>query len=960
MRHLPWVVYALLLGILVCLLFVSPRFVQAAPLVQPVVDALPAAPVARVSVILELDAPPVAEIYAASLQDARVQSASVDAATAAAQAHLAAVEDAQLATLGALAAYDVEVIYRVQRVYNGIALRVPVDQVDALAALPQVKAVHPLIAKRPNTARAAETVGAPQLWAGNGISLTGEGVSIGIIDTGIDYFHTMFGGPGSGYADDDPNVITDTNVFPSAKVVGGFDFVGDSYDANASASSDRQIPQPDPDPLDCYDFGHGTHVSGIAAGYGVNADGSTYTGPYSATLALDTFRIAPGMAPGASLYALKVFGCSGYSEVVDLAIEWAVDPNQDGDLSDHLDIINLSLGSEFGAVYDATSIAAENAARAGVIVVTSAGNDGDTHYAMASPGVVPGVIAVGASTMPNQYGNANEGIAYFSARGPQRGMGWLKPDLVAPGVNIFSASQGTGSFGVAKMGTSMASPVVAGGMALLREGRSAAGAPGWSPQELKALVMNTAMYPLRDIGGEAFSLLRAGAGRVDLPRAQAGQLIAYDLDHPEAVSVNFGLIEVVDRTTALRTIQLANKSSQAITVTVGYTEVSPMPGVQIDVAAGEVITVPAFGYARVGVTLMAEVASMQRTLDPTRVIGDPFALPQLDVVGGYVTFTPAFSTTAALSTQPPIHVPILAAPRPIAQLEAATAPLDLGDAPSGTIALPLIGQGITSTHPPTTTVSLAGLFELQYSSPPISDVPNGDLALAHYANADLQHVGVMGPVEVAGEQILYFAISTYGKRSTPHEAVFQIQLNPNGNNIPLLTLSNRDRDYALLLGVTISDDFVGVLQGNTLPGRLVQGPINVYSSATYDTRLFESNVIIVPLRIADLASTSHQLQYRIRAFTRDIDNGGTLDALIDQTPWLTADWTAGRGLTQSPVVVPAQPGMTLTVPYDRNALALRHTQGILLLYLHNRADLRAQVLPLEYGWPYSLYLTSIR
>lgn len=966
MRHLRWIVHVLLLGMLTCLLFASPGLAQAEPAVgaaEPIEPVTPSAPPlddlpsagqdARVSVILELDAPPVAAIYAATMRNHPVQGAAQDVVAAATQAHLAAVEDAQRTTLGALADHEAEVIYRIQRVYNGIAVRVPADQVAALAALPQVKAVHPLIAKTPSNIRPAQTVGAPQLWAGNGISLTGQGVSIGIVDTGIDYLHTMFGGPGTGYALNDSTVITDIDAFPSAKVAGGFDFVGDSYNANVSSPQYQPIPQPDPDPRDCYSFGHGTHVAGTAAGYGVNGDGTTYTGPYSATLDLSAFRIAPGMAPGAALYALKVFGCSGSSEVVDLAIEWAVDPNQDGDLSDHLDIINLSLGSNFGAVYDATSIAAENAVRAGVVVVASAGNAGDTHYAMSSPGVAPGVIAVGASTTPGQAGNPNEGIAAFSARGPRRGTSWIKPDLAAPGFETFSARQGTGSFGTVSSGTSMAAPVVAGGMALLREARPAVGAPGWSPRELKALVMNSAAYPLLDADGNAYSVLRAGAGRLDLPAAQAGRLIAYDLDRPEQVSVNFGLLEVLDRTTAIRTIQLANKSSQAITVTVGYTALTTIPGVTLDVAVGEVLTVPAFGYAGVDVTLTAVAASMRRTLDPTRTANADLALPHLDDMGGYVTFTPA------PSRQPPIHVPVLATPRPASQLEAAAAPLALGDAPSGTLALPLIGRGITGTNPPTTTVSLVGVFELQHSSPPILAVPTGDSALEHYANADLQYVGVMGPVEVNGIDMLYFAVSTFGKHSTPHEVIFQIQLDTDGDNVPEFNLSNRDRDYALLLGLTLSDNFVGVLEPRSSTARLIQGPLNVYAPDEYATRLFETDVMIVPVRIEDLADASHQLHYRVRAFSRDIDNGSTLDALIDQTPWLIADWTAGRGLTQTPPVIPAQPRMSLSVPYDRNALAQRRTQGVLLLYLHNRAAMRAQVVPLDFAWPYYSYLVPL-
>ena len=172
--------------------------------------------------------------------------------------------------------------------------------------------------------------------------------------------------------------------FPTAKVVGGTDFAGDAY-------TGANVPVPDPDPLDC--FGHGSHVAGTATGLGVNADGTTFLGPWDGSVPFSSFSIGPGVAPRASLYSLKIFGCSGSTGLTTQAINWAVDPNGDGDPSDHVDVINMSLGSNFGLSNDASAAASSNAALAGVIVVTSAGNAGDTHYIVGSPATSSRVIS---------------------------------------------------------------------------------------------------------------------------------------------------------------------------------------------------------------------------------------------------------------------------------------------------------------------------------------------------------------------------------------------------------------------------------------------------------------------------------------------------------------------------------------------------------------------------------------
>lgn len=343
----------------------------------------------KVKLVVELKADPAVVVYANQLKRGNKGSA-----VNATQAQLASINQTQGRVVNSLQAMDAKVIYRTQRVLNSIAIIVDAKRIPEIYRLADVKSIKPLVSKSIDHTTSVPLIGAPELWSASGLEISGEGMTIGIIDTGIDYGHANFGGPGTvaAYNSNDSTVITDTAMFPTMKVVGGYDFAGDDYDARFDATS---IPAPDPDPLDCN--GHGSHVAGTAAGYGVNSDGTTYTDGYSDTLDFDSFKIGPGVAPHADLYALKVFGCDGSTDVTDAAIEWSVDPNGDGDFTDHLDVINMSLGSDFGGLDDSSAIASDNAALAGVVVVASAGNSGDTHYITGSPGSAKRVISTASS-----------------------------------------------------------------------------------------------------------------------------------------------------------------------------------------------------------------------------------------------------------------------------------------------------------------------------------------------------------------------------------------------------------------------------------------------------------------------------------------------------------------------------------------------------------------------------------
>ncbi|RDI73476.1 Subtilase [Gaiella occulta] len=285
------------------------------------------------------------------------------------------------------------VLAEYQAAYNGVKVRIARDKAEQLGSLAGVSAVHPLQLMKPDNVRGVPLIGTPAVW--DGLSgLHGEGVKIAVIDTGIDYTHANFGGPGTvaafAAADAADTLPANPALFgPLApRVKGGIDLVGDDYDADPSSPTYQPVPHPDPNPLDCN--GHGSHVAGTAAGSGVTAGGATYTGPYNAaTISGNSWTIGPGVAPKADIYAIRVFGCEGSTDVTVDAIEWAVDNG--------MDVINMSLGSPFGSKDDPAAEAATNAARAGVVVVASAGNSGPNQYITGSPASADGAISVAAN-----------------------------------------------------------------------------------------------------------------------------------------------------------------------------------------------------------------------------------------------------------------------------------------------------------------------------------------------------------------------------------------------------------------------------------------------------------------------------------------------------------------------------------------------------------------------------------
>lgn len=365
----------------------------------------------RIQVMVQLSAAPAVEAFLEA--GGRANRAIADVA-AAAQAN--AVDAAQSSFVSAAAGIGATRISSTNYLTNTVTVAVSPGAVDALRAMPGVVGVFPnRILYRTDTT-STQFIGAPKAWdpAVLGGAFTGTGTVIAIIDSGIDYIHTDFGGTGDYGDNPDDEIITDTvGLFPATfpvvavgdpKVVGGTDYVGDAYDA---ATPGLDTPDPDPDPIDCaidLGGGHGSHVAGSAAGWGVNADGSTYEGPFEEGIftafpdVTTAFRIGPGVAPEAALLALRVFGCDGStsSAVVTEAIDDAVS----GALGHVADVINMSLGSPYGdqAVDAPYNAAITAASEAGTIVVMSAGNNGDNFFVTGAPGTANSGISVASIT----------------------------------------------------------------------------------------------------------------------------------------------------------------------------------------------------------------------------------------------------------------------------------------------------------------------------------------------------------------------------------------------------------------------------------------------------------------------------------------------------------------------------------------------------------------------------------
>lgn len=502
------------------------------------------APGAQVGALVQLETPPLALVGHTWSHEER-------------QRHLARLRAEQDQVAARVQALGGSVLARFNHAAAGLAVAIDASAVAALRDLPGVEGVvqvkdYPVDQtagdRAPLTlAELSALIGADAVRARRS---DGAGIDIAVIDTGIDYTHVKLGGSGNladyrraacgnaalapGQPGCDPSLDPPADLFPNAKVRGGYDYIGDLW------------PNPDPrcgalqvciffdaNPIDL--AGHGTQVADIAAGLPASPDGAD-----------------SGVAPGANLWAFKA--CNGDIGLCNgVALLRALDAALDLDGSDRglctpgvtpgclaydpADIINLSVSFSYGQPEDALTLFADLAGYYGSLVVASAGNDGNRPYIVGAPAAADAALAVAESRV---LADGSERIAPTASRGPRIADNRAKPDLAAPGA-ILAARAGGGSALAPFGGSSGSAPVAAGTAALMIQQLELLGILNPNPglgdapdvplslaPYVKILLMNHGQSLRAADGSAPAPITLQGSGRLDALNAFRSRTLAWD------------------------------------------------------------------------------------------------------------------------------------------------------------------------------------------------------------------------------------------------------------------------------------------------------------------------------------------------------------------------------------------------------------------------------------------------
>ncbi|MBV2130887.1 S8 family serine peptidase [Arsukibacterium indicum] len=257
---------------------------------------------------------------------------------------------------------DAKVLTKTTKLAVGMVITADTATLQALKQNALVVDIMPVYDSELHVADSAEYIKAAQTVLSG--KATGAGVKVAILDSGVDFTHAAFGGEGTPEAYAAAFADQTAPQWPQGQIKGGFDFVGN-----------------DPNPIDP-----------INDGIGVNGGGHGTSVAHSVT----------GIAPGVDLYAYKICtrSCPGANQIA--ALEAAMDPNGDGNLADRVDVINMSLGGEFGSTstISGTQFLIQRASDLGVNMVISAGNDGNVPFRVGGPSTTPNALSVGAMSHP--------------------------------------------------------------------------------------------------------------------------------------------------------------------------------------------------------------------------------------------------------------------------------------------------------------------------------------------------------------------------------------------------------------------------------------------------------------------------------------------------------------------------------------------------------------------------------
>ncbi len=921
----------------------------------------------RVRVVVQMDAASVAEVRA-NAPGHQISQTDHDAIHTQIDRQHAALEPAIVSRGGTILAHYHDAI-------NGIKVEIARSEVAGLRGLPGVLQVVPVAQYSLKNVVSVPFIGAPQVWQGIP-GFRGEHVKIAIIDTGIDYTHANFGGPGTVAAFMNAAASSTAPADPALfgphapKIKGGTDLVGDNYDASTPANS---VPVPDPNPLDCN--GHGSHVAGTAAGFGVANDGTTFHGPYDAAAYGAGFGIGPGVAPLADLYAVRVFGCSGTTDVVTEGIDWAVHNN--------MDVINMSLGAPFGPANSSDAIASDNAAKAGIVVAVAAGNEGPAPYVTGTPasathaisvaatdarqflvngvrinlssgggangvdanalnlpsGSIPAVILTsggnlslgcnasdyppggaagaivivsrGTCTFDVKAGNAMaagaaaigvvnnaagffnpllSGVtipfivllqsdaatfagapspdsatvafanvpdagfrlaASFSSGGPRTGDGALKPNVTAPGVNVFSTAIGTGTGGTYDSGTSMATPHVAGVAALAVQAHR-----NWTEPGVRAAVVETASpAALGD-----YSPRIEGAGLVEAVGATSTDVTVYGADDQGLGLLSFGVAEFTRDYHDSRDIVVRNHGQSLASFATSVTRVGGVPhSLKL---SHSTVSVRGHDETTLHVALTVPVSTVGGTHDANG--NDLYS-----EVAGYITLQPESSANHGVTLQLPYYL----VPRARSDVDA---DLRLGKNPH--IRLSNRGGAIAGN---------GDFYAWGLKNPKTGSIDE---------SFEPRAIGVQTNPISATDSILVFAVNSYGRFSNPAAGEYDIYIDVNGDGV---------WDFVLFAADS------GLVETGEANGQMATFLVNLATGAEVPEFLADAptdgSIVLMPVFASDLgiSPANPRFSYYVNAF----DANGAAETV----PGIAA-FNAFAPSVSNAMFVPVAPGATADVP----------------------------------------------